>query len=78
MSIIISLSVLMIVLSLCSSRSVPIFMPRIFVVHIRMFEIFLFPKNGLIVLCEGCVCEREAPLHAGHGPDGGCDACVYV
>ena len=65
------LFVLMIVPSLCPSRSVPIFMPRIFVVHIRMFEIFLFPENGLIVLCEGCGCGREAPLHAGHGPDGG-------
>ena len=66
-----SLLVLMIVPSLSSSRSVPIFMPRIFVVHIRMFESVLFPENGFIVLCVGCGCGREAPPEAGGGPDGG-------
>ena len=69
---IISLFVLMIVPSLCSSRSVPIFMPRIFVVHIRMFESVLFLENGFIVLCVGFGRGREGPLHAGHSePDGG-------
>ena len=71
MIIIISLFVLMIVPSLCSSRSVPIFIPQIFVVHIRRFERFLFPKNGFIVLCVRFRCGREGPLHDGHGPDGG-------
>ena len=68
-----SLCVLMIVPSLCSSRSVPIFIPRIFVVHIRIFERFLFPKNGFIVLCVVCGGGREAFLDAGagRGPDGG-------
>ena len=28
----------------------PIFIPRIFVVHIRIFERFLFPEKGFIVL----------------------------
>ena len=69
MIISISLFVLMIVPSLCSSRSVPIFIPRIFVVHIRMFDRFLFPENGFIVLCVRFRCGREGPLHAGHGPD---------
>ena len=74
-----SLCVLMIVPSLCSSRSVPIFIPRIFVVHIRIFERFLFPKYGFIVLCVGCGGGREALLHAGRRPDGGhVDACVKV
>ena len=73
-----SLLVLMIVHSLCSSRSVPIFIPRIFVVHIRIFERFLFPENGFIVLWVGCGCGREAPFRAGHGPGEGCgDACEY-
>ena len=73
-----SLCVLMIVPSLCSSRSVPIFIPRIFVVHIRIFERFLFPKYGFIVLCVGCGGGREALLHAGHGPDGGYGDVVRV
>ena len=65
----------MIVPSLCSSRSVPIFIPRIFVVHIRIFERFLFPRNGFIVLGVGG--GREALLHAGRGPDGRLDdACA--
>ena len=67
-----SLLGLMIVPSLCSSRSVPIFIPRIFVVHIRIFEIFLSPENGFIVLRGGCDCGREAPFRAGSEPDGGC------
>ena len=64
-----SLFVFMIVPNLCSSRSVPIFIPRIFVVHIRIFERFLFPRNGFIVLGVGG--GREALLHSGHGPGGG-------
>ena len=28
----------------------PIFIPRIFVVHIRIFDRFLFPEKGFIVL----------------------------
>ena len=67
----------MIVPNLCSSRSVPIFIPRIFVVHIRIFERFLFPRNGFIVLGVGG--GREALLHAGRRADGGhVDACVKV
>ena len=57
--------------SLCSSRSVPIFIQRIFVVHILIFERFLFPKNGFIVLGVGCGGGREAFLCAGRGPVGG-------
>ena len=77
-SIRISLFVLMMVLSFCSSRSVPIFMPRMFVVHIRIFDRFLFPESGFIVLSVCVGCGREALLHAGRRPDGGHDGCVKV
>ena len=44
-----SLFVLIIVRSFCASRSVPSFMPRIFVLEIRIFERFLLPEKGFIV-----------------------------
>ena len=56
-------------------------MPRMFVVHILIFDKFLFPESGLIVpcVCVGCGSGREALLHAGRRPDGGhVDACVKV
>ena len=74
-----SLFVLTTVLSFCSSRSVPIFIPRMFVVHIRILDRDLFPESGFIVLCVDCGCGREVALHAGHRPDAGHgDACVRV
>ena len=42
----------------------PIFIPRIFVVHIRILERFLFSEKGFMVLeVLGVVGGWEAPVH---------------